>query len=338
MVSLLLWECAVLYLFNASLSSEKEHISVTLTNDEIRRIVDAVHFRHRSIKSVAYQHGISSARVSQLVSEYKQTKVYPIIHRRGPKCHPPSDRLRDEIISLKKEFNIGSSGLAEYIREKHRIPIGSMTVHKVLLESGLTEKDPRKSFPRKKGVRYEREHSLSAVHMDWYACSDGKTNVCVVLDDASRMVLSGGEFPAQTAAYSIQLLKEAYEKYVYISPIREVITDHGTQFYAARRDKFDEADHSFENFCKEYGIVHILAKVKHPQTNGKIERWFQTYEANRYRFASFQEFIDWYNKRRPHQSLDWSTFETPEKAFYRKAVDNIRSNCISMFARELEEA
>ena len=77
--------------------------------------------------------------------------------------------------------------------------------------------------------------------MDWYVCPDGKTNVCVVLDDASRMVLAGGEFPAQTAAYSIQLLKEAYEKYAYISPIREAITDHGTQFYAARRDKFDEA-------------------------------------------------------------------------------------------------
>ena len=43
--------CAVLYLFNASLSSEKEHIFVTLTNDEIRRIVDAVHFRGVSCKN-----------------------------------------------------------------------------------------------------------------------------------------------------------------------------------------------------------------------------------------------------------------------------------------------
>lgn len=212
-----------------------------------------------------------------------------------------------------------------------------MKVHTVLLEEGLTHKDSRKSFRRKEWIRYEREHSLSAVHMDWYACSDGKTNVCVVLDDASRMILSGGEFSEQTSANSIAMLKEAYDKYEYISPIREVITDHGTQFYAVNRDENGNADHAFEDFCAEYEICHILARVKHPQTNGKMERWFQTYQKNRERFTSFQQFADWYNKRRTHMSLDWDNMETPEMAFYRKAVDLIRSNAIAMFARELEE-
>lgn len=311
---------------------------MTLTNDEIRRIVDGVVKRRRYQKNVAEQYNISPARVSQLVHEFRATGKYPVNHKRGARKSPISENLRSLIISTKNERDMGSARTAEYIRKKHRIPIGSMTAHKVLLEEGLTEKDPRKSFPRKKWVRYEREHSLSACHMDWYTCTGGKTFVCVVLDDASRMILSGGEFPAQTAAYSIQLLKEAYDKYLYIAPIREVITDHGSQFYANKRDKFDEADHAFEKFCVDYHIDHILAKVKHPQTNGKIERWFQTYQRNRMKFDTFQEFVDWYNKRRPHQSLDVSTFETPEKAFYRKAVDLIRSNCIKMFNQILEQA
>jgi len=40
---------------------------------------------------------------------------------------------------------------------------------------------------------------------------------------------------------------------------------------------------------------------------------------HRYRFNSFQEFVDWYNNR-PHGSLD---FQTPEKSFWSKAEDII---------------
>ena len=98
------------------------------------------------------------------------------------------------------------------------------------------------------------------------------TWVCAVLDEASRMILSGGEFSAATAENSINLLREAYEEYQHIAPIREVITDHGSQFYANKRDLQVNAEHSFELFCKEMGIQHILARVKHTQTNGKMER------------------------------------------------------------------
>jgi hypothetical protein len=38
-----------------------------------------------------------------------------------------------------------------------------------------------------------------------------KTGVCVVLDDASRKILSGGEFSNATAEHSVLLLKEALE-------------------------------------------------------------------------------------------------------------------------------
>jgi transposase InsO family protein len=39
----------------------------------------------------------------------------------------------------------------------------------------------------------------------------------------------------------------------------------------------------------------IPARVKHPQTNGKIEKCFDTYQRFRKHFSSFEEFIDWYN-------------------------------------------
>ena len=293
---------------------------------------------YSTVKRVAERYGITQSRVYQLIDEYKKTGYYPRIKKRGPKTTQVPDSVRKQIIAAKNQTELGSARIAQYLRIKRGIHIGNMKVHAILLEEGLTEEDKSKSNRRKPWVRYEREHSLSATHMDWYACDDGITHVCVVIDDASRMILSGGEFPAQTAEYSIQLLKEAYEKYQHICPIREVITDHGTQFYAVKRDKFGEADHSFERFCDEYGIKRIYARVKYPQTNGKMERWFQTYAKYRQKHASFQDFIEWYNQKRPHQSLNTEIMETPEMAFYRKSIDIIWGNCIHMISQFLGEA
>jgi hypothetical protein len=57
----------------------------------------------------------------------------------------------------------------------------------------------------------------------------------------------------------------------YKTSIREVMTDHGTQFYANKRDKNGNADSRFEDFLERNKIVHILAPIKRPQVNGKIE-------------------------------------------------------------------
>ena len=57
----------------------------------------------------------------------------------------------------------------------------------------------------------------------------------------------------------------------------------------------------------------VFTYYNHPQSNGKVERFFQTYQRFRGKFESVEEFRDWYNKVRPHFSLD---LRTPEKVFY----------------------
>jgi len=68
---------------------------------------------------------------------------------------------------------------------------------------------------------------------------------------------------------------------------------------------------------EKYGIKPILARVKHPQTNGKLERFFGEYKRHRSDFSSFEEFINLYNNR-PHRSFNFQSLETPEMAFRRK--------------------
>ena len=90
------------------------------------------------------------------------------------------------------------------------------------------------------------------------------------------------------------------------------------------------ADHFFENFLKEQGVRQILCGVNHPQTNGKVEKWFDFYEKHRGRYGSFGELLDWYNNR-PHGSLNLRFAESPNQAFIRK----MPQECWFWVAREL---
>ncbi len=79
-----------------------------------------------------------------------------------------------------------------------------------------------------------------------------------------------------------------------------------------------KAKHKFREFLKENGIRHILARVNHPQTNGKIERFFGLLEQKLHLFDSVGEFVHWYNYVKPHMSLNFDELETPYQAFLRK--------------------
>jgi transposase InsO family protein len=151
-----------------------------------------------------------------------------------------------------------------------------------------------------------REHSLSARHIDWHEVDGTGIKVCVILDDASRMVLAGGEFSVINTENSKLVIDQLVERYWCLCPMRELILDHGSEFGAHRIH--DDG---------RYGIRPILARVKHPQTNGTLERFFGEYKKHRAVFNSFDEFISWYNNR-PHGSLNIQCLETPEMAFRRK--------------------
>jgi len=69
--------------------------------------------------------------------------------------------------------------------------------------------------------------------------------------------------PIHKVLISKGLAKEVIDNYGYIQVIRKTITDHGTQFYANKRDKDGKAEHGFERFLEEHGIKHILCRYKY---------------------------------------------------------------------------
>jgi len=95
--------------------------------------------------------------------------------------------------------------------------------------------------------------------------------------------------------------------------IKQCICDHGSQFVSNLG-----GDSRFVAFLGKNGIKQILCRIKHPQSNGKIEKWFDCYDRHREAFNSIEKFLHWYNDVKPHRSLKFDILETPSQAFIRK--------------------
>ena len=188
---------------------------------------------------------------------------------------------------------------------EHLTGISHNKIYKVLVERGLIVPNPRKRRQRK-WVRWERSHSNSLWQTDFKWVDESHKWLCAYLDDHSRLITAASYLEAATTHNALQLLYEGIEKY---GKPKAVLSDHGTQFYAVRGGKS-----TYAAKLEELGINHILSRVRHPQTTGKIERWWRTYMAEAYRFGSLSEFIENYNVHRPHMSLG---FQTPLAVFER---------------------
>ena len=302
----------------------KKNKVVKLTDRKIRYIIRAKR-RGESTNDIAAEMKVSPSTVKRVWMHWIKTKMPLSIGKFGRKrktLDAESERL---ILEVNKEQNMGARRLEAIIEFQHGKHIPHNAIHKVLLNHGLAKVNRNKAKRRKPWVRYEREHSLTLVHLDWHTSKCNDKKVCAVLDDSSRRILSGGEFDAETTENSIFLLQEALDNFGWLTGISQVMTDHGTQFYANKRDKNGAADSKFEKYLENNNIRHIKARVKPPQTNGKFEKWNDTYEKNRPRFDSFDNFVNWYNTVRFHESLDTKWYlQTPDAAFWARLPEGCK--------------
>ena len=267
-----------------------------------------------STYQISREMNVSERRVNQILYLYKTTGRMPVV---GKKSGRPRKEISPEerkiVLCAYEIYKLSASPLNFMIKNKYKVKINHHKIHRILLENRLAKPIGMK-IRKKPWVRYERKHSLSAVHMDWAYDSDTGMWIVAVLDDASRMILAYGEFESPTVESTIAVLKKALQ----YGKIREVITDHGSQFTANKKDKNGNSKSVFAEFCRQNGIKQILCRIKHPQSNGKIERWFGLYRQKKKHFNNLQELVYWYNNIKPHMSLSWEKLETPVQAFRRK--------------------
>ena len=216
--------------------------------------------------------------------------------------------------------------------EKEGVKISHCKVYSLLKSAGLIHMLANKR-KRKKWVRWQRKHSLSLWQTDW-SVFRGKWLI-VFLDDASRLIVGWGLFDRATSENSIKVLKEAILRH---GKPRAMLTGRDVQFYASSKKGKPSGKNPFQLFLEVNRIKHILARVNHPQTCGKVERIFgeiKTRIERRHDFESVDEVIEWHNNIKPHMSLDFDELQTPSQAFRLKL--HHRAKVIKAF-QEVKEA
>jgi putative transposase len=206
---------------------------------------------------------------------------------------------------------------------KQGIRISHCKVYDILASAGLIHmlKGKRK---RKKWVRWQRKHSLSLWQTDW--TDFGKQHLMVIMDDASRLVVGWGLFDNATSENSVNVLKEAIRKH---GKPKAMLTGRDIQFFSsAKLDGRNKGKTYFQKFLEANDIKHVLARVNHPQTCGKIERFFGEVKKRIntwHDFSTVDEVVQWHNSIKPHMSLgDEDELVTPADAFAAKLHHNAK--------------
>jgi putative transposase len=279
-----------------------------LSNRDIERIIKQWK-KGKPIPEIANYFGITRQWVYKLIKEYKNSGTYPILQKPGRRRKEIAEETRIFILAIFHAHLVGPVLLEKKIEEVHGIHIPHNTIYQVLLDSGCIDVNVRKRKQRK-WVRFEREHSMSLWQGDWKQVTiDCQVKWLIAfMDDSSRLITCYGIFDSPTTENTLLVLRMGFAQY---GIPREILTDHGTQFVSAR-DR-DNASHIFKEFLDFYGIKHIIARIKHPQTNGKIERFFGEVERRLPRFGSIDKIIVWHNEVKPHSSLD---YDEPYHAFW----------------------
>ncbi|WP_096701735.1 IS481 family transposase [Magnetospirillum sp. 15-1] len=124
--------------------------------------------------------------------------------------------------------------------------------------------------------------------------AEGKLYLYVAIDRTSKFafVRSARKTGRTSASAFLEALIEAVPY-----KIHTVLTDNGIQFTFSPRyadgPTARYVTHMFDMRCQEHGIDHRLTKIKHPWTNGQVERMNRTIKeatVKRYHYDSLQEF------------------------------------------------
>lgn len=276
-----------------------------LNQKKIRWIVREMERRELSMHQIARIQKISRFHAWRVWWKYRNDKK-PRLLPCGRKPIPLIDEEVELVKKMKEETNFGAVNIEKVLAEKG-VKMSHNRIHAILRQEGLAREQPAKS-KRRKWVRYERKHSNSLAHADWFE-HEGR-QIILYEDDASRLITGFGEFDAATTENALKVFDEAVKNW---GAPKQLMTDHGTQFCAV-----EEHEYQFTEHLKSKGVEHIMARVKHPQSNGKLERLVLTMRGLLKWKASLKEAVKFYNEKRPHMSLENGHLRTPLQAFHEK--------------------
>lgn len=262
----------------------------------------------------AAQKGVTVRWLQIILKRYRETGVVPQLNPHRRPRGPPL--LWDQVATIVQEHRahpVGATELWQRLKAKG-LSIPHDKIHRLYRDRGWTTPNRNKQKTRSR-CRYEREHSGSLVHADYHRTTEKHPHAILWIDDASRKILSGGEFPEETGEHAIDTFNQGVKEAArWGVRIHQAKSDRGSQFYANEQTGKRNGYSEFELRLQRLGIGFVPNRPHSPQSNGKSERLWYEYDKHRWRFNTLAEYIQWTNDR-PHSA---HRYATPNQAWIRK--------------------
>jgi len=280
-----------------------------LNKNKIKWIVREMDKRDMGAWSIAQQQDITPRWAREVHKKFKGVKD-PQFKKPGRK---PKEIPKDErriVIETYKEYLVCATMIELILKEKG-IHINHNRIHKIMLEEELAKRDENKQ-KRRKYKCYERKHSNSLWHMDWFQYKD-KWYI-LYEDDASRFVTGAGEFKNRNSNNAWKVFKKSLK---HGTP-KQLHSDNDSTFKANEQEGKKKGECDYQKKVREAGVHQIFARARHPQSNGKNEKLNGTIKSLMKKGLSFQNAVKHYNYKKPHWGLTNGKLRTPHQAFLDK--------------------
>jgi len=287
-----------------------------------RELLMKMHQQGKALSVLSRETGIARPVLSRWWKRYQQQGRAGLEPRsRRPQRSPRrlAVGMRAQILRLRRH-GWGPVRIALALR------IGHSSVHRVLVRYGRNQL----RLPEKKIVRrYEKSRPGELVHVDLkylYRWKNSQREYAFAgVDDFSREAVAQIR-SERSSGDAVAFLERLVAALPY--RIEAVMTDNDLiftmryAFHSQRQTRFQQA-------CRSLGIEHWRARPRHPESNGKVERFFRTLDeecfavhrprSSKTRMRVLEEFLWYYNHQRPHLSLHGLTPVERRQAYFQQA-------------------
>ena len=285
-----------------------------------RAVILSVTVQGLSQAETARLYGLSEATVSRVLARYRtegDSAFEPRSRRPGTSPTKTPAATVELITNLRVELaaqglDAGPETMAWHLARRHGITVSISTIRRYVLAAGLITPEPKKR-PRASYIRFEAELPNETWQSDfthWRLADGTDTEILTWLDDHSRYALSVTAHQPVTGPVVVSTFLETAAEQGFPA---SVLTDNGL-VYTARFTHHRGGRNQLETTLADLGITQKHSRPNHPTTCGKVERFQQTLKkwlgaqppaATLGELqAVLDRFVDEYNHRRPHRSLD----------------------------------
>ena len=199
--------------------------------------------------------------------------------------------------------------------------VGRRRIRRLMRKLGLRAVGPKRNTSKRhpehkiypyllRGKTIDRPNQVWATDITYIPMQKGFLYLVAIIDWATRRVLSWRLSNTLTAGFCVEALVEALTLYGKPGIFN---TDQGSQFTSEEFTKV-LLDHGVEISMDGRGRCHDNIFVERLWWTVKHEWVYLRPAANGIEQKhSLSQFFDWYNRRRPHQALEW---KTPDEAYF----------------------